>query len=55
MLTAELIRRGYTDEDVLKILGHNVLRVMRNAEEVAANLQQERNPSNVQIETVDGE
>jgi membrane dipeptidase len=31
-LTAELLRRGYTDEDVRKILGLNVLRVMREAE-----------------------
>lgn len=32
MLTAELLRRGYTDEDIAKILGLNVLRVMRAAE-----------------------
>jgi membrane dipeptidase len=31
-LTAELLRRGYGDEDVKKILGLNVLRVMREAE-----------------------
>ena len=55
MLTAELIRRGYTDEDVLKILGRNVLRVMRNAKEVATELQQERNPSSARIEIIDAE
>ena len=55
MLTAELIRRGYTDEEVMKVLGLNVLRVMRSAEEVAARLQQERNPSGARIEVVDGE
>ena len=55
MLTAELIRRGYTDEDVMKVLGLNVLRVMRSAEEVAARLQQERNPSGARIEVADGE
>ena len=55
MLTAELIRRGYTDEDVMKVLGLNVLRVMRSAEEVAARLQQERNPSGARIEVSDGE
>jgi membrane dipeptidase len=38
-LTAELLRRGYSDEDVKKILGLNVLRVMRQAERVAARLQ----------------
>ncbi|MEX2243049.1 MAG: dipeptidase [Fimbriimonadaceae bacterium] len=32
MLTAELLRRGYTEDDVAKILGLNVLRVMRAAE-----------------------
>jgi len=44
-LTAELLRRGYSDEDVKKILGLNVLRVMRGAERVAARLQRERGPS----------
>jgi len=34
-LTAELLRRGYRDEDVRKILGLNLLRVMRGAERVA--------------------
>ncbi len=55
MLTAELIRRGYSDEDVLKILGRNVLRVMREAEAVAARLQQERHASGARIEVLDGE
>jgi membrane dipeptidase len=31
-LTAELLRRGYTAEDVTKILGGNVLRVMEEVE-----------------------
>jgi membrane dipeptidase len=35
-LTAELLRRGYSDESVKKILGLNVLRVMRAAETYAA-------------------
>ena len=34
-LAAELLRRGYTDEDVRKIAGRNILRVMRAAETVA--------------------
>ena len=34
-LTAELLRRGYRDEDVKEILGLNLLRVMRAAERVA--------------------
>jgi membrane dipeptidase len=39
MLVAELLRRGYTDEDVKKIAGRNILRVMRAAEAAAAKLQ----------------
>ena len=35
MLIAELIRRGYTDEDVRKIAGRNLLRVLRGAEAVS--------------------
>jgi membrane dipeptidase len=38
-LTAELLRRGYKDDEIKKILGLNVLRVMREAERVAARLQ----------------
>ena len=45
VLTAELLRRGYSDDDVRKILGLNVLRVMRQAEKVAKKLQGERGPS----------
>ena len=44
-LTAELLRRGYKDDDVKKILGLNVLRVMREAEKVSKQLQAERGPS----------
>jgi membrane dipeptidase len=45
VLTAELLRRGYSDDDVRKIMGLNVLRVMRQAEKVAKKLQDERGPS----------
>ncbi|MEO5897608.1 MAG: dipeptidase [Vicinamibacterales bacterium] len=41
-LTAELLRRGYKDEDVKKVLGLNVLRVLRSAEKVSQKLQAER-------------
>ena len=41
-LLGELLRRGYSDDDVRKIAGGNVLRVMRGAEAVAARLQAER-------------
>ncbi|HEX2077638.1 MAG TPA: dipeptidase [Longimicrobium sp.] len=53
-LTAELLRRGYSDEDVRKVLGGNVLRAMRQAEQVAARLQRERGPSQAVIDVVDG-
>jgi membrane dipeptidase len=33
LLTAELIRRGYSDTDIKKILGGNILRVVRQVEE----------------------
>jgi membrane dipeptidase len=52
-LTAELLRRGYRDDDVKKILGLNVLRVMRQAEKVAAGLQKTRQPSTATIEMLD--
>jgi membrane dipeptidase len=34
-ITQELLNRGYKKEDILKILGGNLLRVLRRAEEVA--------------------
>jgi membrane dipeptidase len=34
-LTAELLRRGWKDEDVKKFLGLNILRVMRQVEQAA--------------------
>jgi membrane dipeptidase len=54
-LTAELLRRGYTDEDVKKILGRNILRVMRAAEGVAKQLQAERGLSLATIDVLDGQ
>ncbi len=41
-LTAELLRRGYKDDEVKKILGLNLLRVMREVEKVSARMQKER-------------
>jgi membrane dipeptidase len=53
-LTAELLKRGYSDNDIKKILGLNILRVMRQAEKVAAGLQKTRQPSTATIEQLDG-
>ena len=44
-LTAELLRRGYSPGDVKKVLGGNVLRVMRQAEAIARRIQKDRPPS----------
>ena len=52
-LFAELIRRGYTDEQLKGIAGLNVLRVMRRVEAVAARLQKEKPPADARIEEVD--
>ena len=53
-LFGELAARGYTDDELMKIGGRNVLRVMREAERVAANLRAERPPSTATIEQLDG-
>jgi membrane dipeptidase len=45
VLTAELLRRGYKEDDLKKILDQNILRVMRQAERIAKKLQAERGPS----------
>jgi membrane dipeptidase len=45
VLTAELLRRGYSEADLRKILGENTLRVMRAVEQVSKKLQAERGPS----------
>jgi membrane dipeptidase len=41
-LFAELIRRGWSDADLRKLAGENVLRAMEETERVAARLQRER-------------
>ena len=52
-LTAELVRRGYGDTDVKKVIGGNVLRVMRDAEAAASRLRGVRRPSEARIEDLD--
>jgi membrane dipeptidase len=53
-LTVELLRRGYSDADVAKVIGGNLLRVMRTAETTAARLQRERPASTAKIDEMDG-
>ncbi len=53
-LIGELLRRGYSDDDVRKVAGGNLLRTLRGAESVAARLKVERPPSEATIEELDG-
>ena len=53
-LIGELLRRGYSDDDVRAIAGGNILRVMRDAEAVAERLRATRGPSEATIEELDG-
>jgi membrane dipeptidase len=48
-LFAELVRRGWSDEDLARLANGNVLRVMRQAEAVARRLQQSRPASTATI------
>jgi membrane dipeptidase len=41
-ITQELLNRGYSEHNIRKILGGNLLRVLRRAETVAARMQRER-------------
>ncbi|HLR89805.1 MAG TPA: dipeptidase [Balneolaceae bacterium] len=52
-LFAELLKRGYTEEELEDIAGRNMLRVMRKAEQTANRLQGEREPSEVLITDFD--
>ena len=52
-LFAELIRRGWSDADLKKLAGENVLRVLRQAETVSIRLRKERPPSTATIEALD--
>jgi membrane dipeptidase len=53
-LFAELIRRGWSDKDLTKLAGGNLLRVMRQNETVAKRLQAARPPSKATIQSLDG-
>lgn len=52
-LFAELLSRGYTEEELEKIAGLNMLRVMSGMEEVSERLQEEREPSEMLISDVE--
>jgi membrane dipeptidase len=45
-LLAELIRRGWSDADIAKLAGENILRVMAGAESAAVRLRAARPASN---------
>ncbi|HET7295056.1 MAG TPA: dipeptidase [Vicinamibacteria bacterium] len=53
-LLAELLRRGYSDDDVEKIAGRNLLRVLARSEQVAVRLRAERSPSVATRRALDG-
>lgn len=53
-LFAELLRRGYTPEELRQIAGLNLLRLFRDVEETAARLQKERTPSEAKRVELDG-
>jgi len=53
-LFAELIRRGWSDGDLKKLAGENLLRAFHSAEATAARLQKLRQPSTKTIEQLDG-
>ncbi len=42
-----MIRRGFSDSDVIKVIGGNIIRVLRTAQSVA--LQQRGRPWGVQV------
>ncbi len=52
-LFAELVRRGWSDPDLRKLAGENLLRVFRQAEVVAERLRRTRVPSNATMEELD--
>jgi membrane dipeptidase len=53
VLFEELASRSYGDEDLKKIAGRSVLRVMREGERTRTRLRAERSPSKATIEELD--
>jgi membrane dipeptidase len=54
-LFAELIRRGWSEADLKKLAGENVLRALRQAEEVSKRLRASRKPSTATIHSLRSE
>ncbi|MEZ4458076.1 MAG: membrane dipeptidase, partial [Gemmatimonadales bacterium] len=52
-LFAELARRGWSENDLRKLAGENVLRVIETAEKVSARLRKERPASTKTIDQLD--
>jgi membrane dipeptidase len=48
-LIAELLRRGWTEDEIARLTGGNILRVIRAAEATAARLREQRVPSTMTI------
>ena len=53
-LLIELVRRGYSDDELKDIVGRSFLRAMRGAEQVARQLQASEAPADDLIEELDG-
>ena len=53
-LFAELSRRGWSEADLKKLAGDNVLRALKQAEVVSARIKKERPPSTKTIQQMDG-
>jgi membrane dipeptidase len=53
-LFAEMARRGWTETDLRKLAGENLLRAFAGAEAVSARLRRERGPSTATLQQLDG-
>ncbi len=53
-LFAELLSRGWTEDDCARLAGGNLLRVLRGAEDAARGLAAQHPPSTARIEDLDG-
>jgi len=53
-LFAELIRRGWSDANLTKLAGGNIVRALSGAESAAARIQKQRGASAATIEALDG-